>query len=306
MKRISVLVVLVLTASQLGAQRTKRPAASGVMSRAARVIDSVGTATSGRVGVAAMIVETGDLVMLHGNERFPMQSVYKVPIAMAVLQQVDAGKLQLSRVIHVRKQDMVPNVGSPMRDRTPNGTDASVRELLRGMIVESDGTASDMLLTLVPPAEVTGMLKNLGIDSMRVMTTERAMAAKSMAQYQNWSTPRAAVQLLRLLQQGHLISAPSRALLLSWMTETTIGLKRIRGELPPGTLVAHKTGTDGTHNGLTRATNDIGIVTLPGGRHLAIAVFLRDSRGTAAQREGAIAKIARVAWDAATARARRK
>ena len=154
MKRISVLIVLLLAASQLGAQRTKRPPPSGVMSRAAHAIDSVATATSGRLGAAAMILETGDLVMLHGNERFPMQSVYKVAIAMAVLRQVDAGKLRLSQVIHVRKQDMVLNVGSPMRDRTPNGTDATVRELLRAMIVESDGTASDMLLSLVPAAEV--------------------------------------------------------------------------------------------------------------------------------------------------------
>ena len=179
-------------------------------------------------------------------------------------------------------------------------------EVTRGMVVESDGTASDMLLTLVPAATVTSMLKKLGVDSMRVVTTERAMAAKTMTQYQNWSTPRAAVQLLRLLQQAHPISAPSRALLLSWMTETTTGLKRIRGALPPRTVVADKTGTDGTHNGLTRATNDIGIVTLPNGRHLAIAVFLRDSRGTAMQREAAIAKIARATWDAASAPVRRK
>ncbi len=299
MKRILVPALLLLVATQLGAQRAKRPAPS-VMSRATRVIGSVARATSGRVGVAAMIIETGDLVMLHGNERFPMQSVYKVPIAMAVLRAVDADKLRLDKVVHVRKQDMVPNVGSPMRDRTPNGTDATVRELLRGMVVESDGTASDMLLTLVPPAEVTGMLRKFGVDSMRVMTTERAMAARTMTQYQNWCTPRAAVQLLRLLQLGYPISALSRALLISWMTETTTGRRRIRGELPPGTVVADKTGTDGTHGGLTRATNDIGVVTLPNGRHLAIAVFLRDSRGTAAEREGAIAKIARAAWDAAT------
>ena len=306
MKRIPVLALLLLTAIHLAAQRTRRPAPARVMSRATRVIDSVGKATSGRVGVAAMIIETGDLVTLHGNERFPMQSVYKLPIAMAVLQQVDADRLRLDKVIHVRKQDMVANVGSPMRERTPNGTDATVRELLRGMIVESDGTASDMLLTLVPPAEVTSMLRKLGIDSMRVMTTERAMAAKTMTQYQNWSTPLAAVQLLRQLQQGRPISALSRALLLSWMTETTTGQHRIRGELPPATVVADKTGTDGTHGGLTRATNDVGIVTLPNGRHLAIAVFLRDSRGKAAGREGAIARIARAAWDAATRSGRRQ
>ena len=306
MKRIPLLILLLVVARQLGAQRTKRVAPSGVMSHAARVIDSVGKALSGRVGVAAMIVETGDLLMLHGNERFPMQSVYKLPIAMAVLRQVDADKLRLGHVVHVRKQDMVQNVGSPMRDRTPNGTDATVRELLRAMIVESDGTASDVLLSLVPAADVTSMLKKFGVDSMRVTTTERAMAANTMTQYQNWSTPGAAVQLLRLLQQGHAISASSRALLLSWMTETTTGLRRIRGGLPPGTVVADKTGTDGTHHGLTRATNDIGIATLPDGRHLAIAVFVRDSRGTAAGREAAIAKIARAAWDAASAPARHR
>lgn len=306
MKRIPLLILVLLAVSRLDAQRSKRPTPVGVMSRASRTIDAVAGAIPGRVGMAAMIIETGDLVMLHGNERFPMQSVYKVPIAMAVLQQVDAGKLQLSQVIHLRKQDMVQNVGSPMRERTPNGTDATVRELLRAMIVESDGTASDMLLGLVPAPDVTSMLRKLGVDSMRVATTERAMAAKTMTQYQNWGTPRAAVQLLRLLQQGHPISAPSRALLLSWMTETTTGLKRIKGGLPAGTAVADKTGTDGTHAGLTRATNDIGIVTLPNGRHLAIAVFVRDSKATAAQREGTIAKIARAAWDAATTPARRR
>ncbi len=71
----------------------------------------------------------------------------------------------------------------------------------------------------------------------------------------------------------------------------------MKGLLPEGTIVAHKTGTSGTRKGITAATNDIGIITLPNKRHLAIAVFVSDSPADEATRERVIAKIARAAWD---------
>lgn len=81
------------------------------------------------------------------------------------------------------------------------------------------------------------------------------------------------------------------------MTETRTGLKRIKGLLPERTVVAHKTGTSSTVNGVTAATNDVGLVTLPSGQHLAIAVFVSDSQATDVIREEVIAKVARAAWD---------
>ena len=81
------------------------------------------------------------------------------------------------------------------------------------------------------------------------------------------------------------------------MTETPTGPKRIKGMLPPGTVVAHKTGSSGTINGLTRATNDIGIVTLPDGKHLAVAVFVSDTKVGTEASEAVIAKVARATWD---------
>jgi len=123
-----------------------------------------------------------------------------------------------------------------------------------------------------------------------------------MVQYKNWSTPLGAVQLLRALQSGHALSAPSKALLIGWLTESTSGDKRIKALLPAGTAVAHKTGTDNTRGGMTRATNDIGIVTLPNGQHLAIAVFIKDSKATEAQREAVIAHVAKAAWNATSPR----
>jgi beta-lactamase class A len=81
------------------------------------------------------------------------------------------------------------------------------------------------------------------------------------------------------------------------MTESTTGPQRLKGLLPVGTNVAHKTGTSGTEKGITAATNDIGIITLPNGKHLAIAVFVSDSPADEATREGTTAKIAKAVWD---------
>jgi beta-lactamase class A len=252
----------------------------------------------GPVGAAVRVLETGERVEMNGARPFPMQSVYKLPIAMAVLEEIDGGRLRLDQRVRIEKADLTPPVVSPLREKYPEGgVELPVRELLRAMIVQSDGLACDLLLKLVPPAEVTRYIRSLGVKGMTVATTEKAMALDEKAQYRNRSTPEAAVALLSLLQEGRGLSAASRALLLADLTAVETGPRRLKGRLPEGTSVAHKTGTSGTHGGLTRATNDIGIVTLPDGRHLAVAVFVMDSSAEESAREGAIAGIARAAWD---------
>jgi beta-lactamase class A len=252
----------------------------------------------GRVGVAMMVVETGEAVRWHAAERFPMQSVYKLPIAMAVLKAVDEGRLRLDQKIQLRVEDLAPKqIHSPIREQYPRGVQLTLRELLRAAIVDSDGTASDMLLGLVSPAQVTQFLRQLGVDDLVVLNTEKEFSQDWQAQYRNFATPDAAIRLLRLLQEGNGLSKESRALLLGWMTETQTGARRLRGSLPAGTIVADKTGTSGSQKGLTAATNDIGLITLPDGRHLAIAIFVSDSRAQQSVREGVIAKIARASWD---------
>jgi beta-lactamase class A len=99
------------------------------------------------------------------------------------------------------------------------------------------------------------------------------------------------------LQSKRGLSAESQALLLKLMTESIPGAKRLKGQLPAGTVVAHKTGTGGMRDGITSATNDIGIITLPNGTHLAVAVFVSDSSADEATRESVIARMAKAAWD---------
>jgi beta-lactamase class A len=260
--------------------------------------------SGGRLGIFAQIVESGEHGGLNDTERFPMQSVYKLPIAMVILDQVDRRSLTLNEKVSLSASDMVPDIHSPIRDRHPRGgIDVSVRELIRAAIVDSDGTASDILLRLAGGGpRVTAYLRGLGIRDMTVATTERAMSKDPAVQYENYSTPRAAVDVLKAVQAGRGLSPESRALLLQDLADSTPGRLRIKGRLPPGTAVAHKTGTDATRGGRTAATNDIGIVTLPDGRHLAIAVFLKDSTAGLVTREAAIANAAKAAWDHWTAR----
>jgi beta-lactamase class A len=260
---------------------------------------AIAQTSGGRIGVFAHVIESDQNAGLNETERFPMQSVYKLPIAMAVLDQVERKALTLNQRVRLSADDMVPTVHSPMRDAHPRGgIDVSVGELIRAAIVESDGTASDILLHLAGGGpRVTAYLRGLGIRNMDVMTTEREMSRDPMAQYRNSTTPRAAVDLLRALHAGRGVSPAAREMLLQHLAGSTPGAQRIKGLLPPGTVVAHKTGTDGTRDGKTAATNDIGLVTLPDGRHLAIAVFVKDSTAGMAPREGAIAKAAKAAWD---------
>jgi beta-lactamase class A len=81
------------------------------------------------------------------------------------------------------------------------------------------------------------------------------------------------------------------------MQESKTGVARILSLLPKGTVVADKTGASGMQDGRAAATNDIGLVTLPDGRHMAIAIFVSDSEAADAVRDSVIAKIARSAWD---------
>jgi len=263
-------------------------------------VTQIAALAKGHVGVSAMILETGETVAaLNPRDHFPMQSVYKLPISMAVMQQVDGGKIQLEQKVAVMKSDFVrAGQHSPIRDRNPNGAEIAVNELIRFAIVESDGTASDVLMKLAGgPQAVQAYLNDLSVSDLIVLNTEKEIGQDWQVQYGNFSTPDAAVALLRALHEKRGLSESSQALILKYLIESTPGAKRLRGLLPPGTIVAHKTGTSGAQKGVTAATNDIGIITLPDGKHLAIAVFVSDSPADEATREGVIAKISKSTAD---------
>lgn len=267
----------------------------------------------GTVSVSCLLPGTGLNCDLNAHGHPPMQSVFKFPLALTALHLADSGKLlpgqrrgdrldtTLDRTVRFLPQDRIPHAYSPLQDEYPDANvDVPLRELIQLVAGQSDNAAADTLLRLVGgPSVVQSYIRSLGISEFQLQDGEQGLHRDPLAQYRNWMAPVAAVQLLERLVSNSPLSAPANDFLVATLTAASTGSSRLRAGLPPATILAHKTGTSGEHNGKAEATNDIGLITLPDGRRLAVAVFVTDARADDATRDGVIARIGRAAYEAA-------
>jgi beta-lactamase class A len=231
-------------------------------------LSSIANASPGNIGIAALDLKTGEMVAVHGDEAFPMASTMKVAVAANYLAQVEFGRRSL--------------------DERIGGRTAS--ELMAAMIIRSDNHATDLLLkNLGGPRRLQEWLEQRNITGLRV---DRNIAQLLAAKRDLWdvrdsSTPKAMVELLRRLDNGTLLRPWSRQYLLGLMAQCKTGKNRMRALLPSGTRVEHKTGT------LSGYSSDVGFITLPDGRRLAVAFFARGGMN----RPYTIAAAARAVYD---------
>jgi beta-lactamase class A len=245
------------------------------------------------VGVAVTHVETGKTVAINGATQFPLHSVYKLPLAITVLQDVEQNRIQLDQKIRITPADLAP--GSQANSEPwSKPVERTVADLLEFSVSRSDNTSSEKLLELVGgPAVVTQRMRQLGFEQLDIRSSLRKFSSPHGKQ--NVGSADDLARLLAQLQLGRVLRAPQLSLLLGFMERATTGLHRLRGDLPTGTLVADKTGTGAGGS----AINDVGLITLPGGRgHLAMAVLLTSSKLPVEAQEKLIAELARAAYDA--------
>ncbi len=282
----------------------------------------------GDVGAAVLHLETGQGAATRGDDPFFLASVYKLPVAIAVLRHVDAGTVALGDTIRLEPWDF--RIGRATL--APNAPDAggmyTVARLLEAQVRDSDNSASDALLRLAGgPRAATDTLRALGLDAIRIdrdegetllefygignsipaeeRTPDRLAArvqasppeARVAAADRSARLPRdagsalALAELLDRLWRGELLSPGSTALLLDHLRNGWIDSRIVAG-VPPATPVWHKTGSYGE-----AATHDAGIVELPDGTHLIVVVLTRQPRRDMEAAERTIAAIARVAWN---------
>jgi len=289
-------------------------------------IEKLAEGLVGRIGVAAQDINSGLTISVNGDEPFVMASTYKVAIAVAILRQVDEGKLKLTDLVDCAAEKMVPGPNPMVTYFFHPGLKLSIANLIEPMITDSDNSATDFLLEVAGgPQVVTEMLRSLGITDFRVDRyvseilrdfyglEERAYLPYTLKAYRedptlltrqgdrnlkfeqedprDHTTPKAMLQLLLAIDNGTALSEKGREFLLSVMSRTTTGFHRLKGLLPKGTPVADKTGTIGG------VANDVGFITLPDGRRIAIAVYTKSSTTSEADREKAIAEITRSVYD---------
>lgn len=240
------------------------------------------------LGVSAIHVESGRREEYNAGVRFAMASTYKLPIAVAALRAAEQGTVALEAKVTIGKADLRRGMGNPLGAGT-----YTLRELLVAMLQESDNSATDAVFRVLggPPAVRTA-LAALGIQGIDVSRTEGEIFADVSARrarpgdVRDTASPEAMARLLVRLQEGKLLGPDATATLLGWMRGCRTGAARIRAGVPRGTEVANKTGT------MEAFAGDVGLVTLPDGTHLALAVYVKGGR----DREKAIEKVARTAW----------
>ena len=246
----------------------------------------------GRCGVAVTHVETGRGAAFEGATPLPLYSVFKLPLAVAVLKEVEAGRLQLDQRVRVEPEETVPGTeeNSALWRKS---SERPLRELLEFSIARSDNTSTDKMLELVGgPEAVMRHMRTLGLNRIEVRSTVKDFL-KSREAHPNAGAPEDLARLLVLLQKGEALAPPQTEVLLGIMSRTVTGDRRLRAGVPAGTTVADKTGSGPS------TTNDVGVITLPGDRgHLALAVLLDGSKLPGKQQEDLIAEVARAAYDA--------
>ncbi len=331
--RVLILALAWAPAFEAVAAEPASATAGATLQRLEEEIARIAETVAGDVGVAALHLESGSSAHYRADVRFPMASVYKIPIAVQVLTRAGRGEIALDSLLFIQPHELRPGSGWIADLLVAPGVGLSVENLLRLSIMVSDNTATDLLLrTAGGPGPVTARLRALGIDEMRVdrstlqiilasdgiegavaddayteeaymralaaapAETRREAAWRAFTDVRDTTTPRAMVELLRRIWAGEAVPGEGRRILLESMVESTAG-RRIGGMLPPGTAgPTHKSGT--IWGGGLYTVNDVGFVELPGGAgHVALALFIGRAHGEVGDLETILAHLARTVVD---------
>jgi beta-lactamase class A len=253
------------------------------------------------VGVSIIGNNGNDTLTMNGDTYFPMQSVFKFHIALAVLSEVDKGRFSLQQKITIAQKELLPNTWSPIREKYPEGATLTLSEVLGYTVSQSDNNGCDILLRLLGgPEKVEDYFIKNHFTNISIKASEEEMSKAWDVQFQNQTTPKAANEVLTsfYFNNQNLLSQASYDFIWEIMKKTDTGKNRLRGQLPIQTIVAHKTGTSGTNKmGITAAVNDIGLVFLPNGQPYFISVFVTNSKEDTETNEKIIADISKAAWD---------
>lgn len=275
-------------------------------------LDAIAARHGEPIGIAVADVGAGWAVAVAGDHFFPQQSVSKTWVALAVLDAVDRGDLDLKSAVTMTFADRSVFNQPLGRSLSADGLEITIADLLHHALAFSDNSANDTLIRIVGLDAVRDVLARKGLDGIRMGSDERHLQAliaglawsPSYGEGRNFeqarakldrlhrrqalsaylsdpidgATPMGIVAALAALHSGELMSATSQAFLMETLAATRTGPARLKGGLPSGWKIAHKTGTGQDFEGGSVGINDIALLTAPDGRTYAVAVLMGFTR----------------------------
>lgn len=333
-RRAALGMIVTLLASQGCAALAATPPPSPVVTNALEQrIDALAKGFGGKVGIAVEDIRTEAVVAWNGRTFYPQQSVSKLWVALAVLGQVDAGRLSLDEPILVRREDMSVFNQPIQKVLGEAGYATTLGDLLGWAISKSDNAADDILIRRLGGTDaVARAIAAKGLDGLRASPEERvlesrvagiawrpeysfgrafwdardkvdlAVRTRRLQRYvdhpEDGATPKGVVRALGRLQRGELLSAASTTRFMGLLTATETGPLRLKAGLAPGWTIAHKTGTGQDLADLNTGYNDVGLIFAPNGDAYAIAVLIGETRRPIPERQALMAAVARAVVEA--------
>jgi beta-lactamase class A len=265
-------------------------AAAQAAERADKAFKRIHKRIGGRLGVHVLDSQSGRRLAYDDDSRYAMASTFKLPLAAALLWQVDRKAFPLEREMPIVKADLVAHSPAVEAKIAAGAGFMTIRELCTAVVTVSDNAAANILLKGIggPPA-LTAFFRTLGDEVTRLDRFEPGLNSNLPGDPRDTTTPRAMVDSMLKMFTLDVLSLPSRALLIDWMAASSTGRERIRAGVPTSWNPGDKTGS-----GENGAINDIAIVYPPGRRPIFIAVYMSESKLTTAQLNAAHAEIGAV------------
>jgi beta-lactamase class A len=265
------------------------------------------------VGVAVTDVSAGWVASVDAVDSYPQQSVSKLWVVLSVFDAIDQGRLKLTDEVRLDQSDRSVFY-QPLASRIgKDGYVTTLEDLVRRALIESDNAANDRLIKAVGGIEVvTATIERKGLAGIAVGATEHELQARTagMMWRQEYgrgnafkearallpdavrdvalksyldkpgdgASPLAIATALTALRRGQLLSADSTQTMLGIMSQATTGRMRLKGGLPDGWSIAHKTGTGPDWKTGSVGINDVALITAPDGHTYAVAVMMRQTR----------------------------
>ena len=229
------------------------------------------------IAVAYRDLDDGTTLLRNEREIFHAASTMKVPVMLGVFEAVSRGALQLDRPVRLHNEftsivDRSKYVLDPTEDSDPSlyqelGQEVALEELVRRMIVRSSNLATNIVIEFVGAPRVMELMRELGANDIRVLRgVEDDKAWESGLN--NTTTARDLMLIFEALADRRVVSEQASQAMIDILLAQEFN-DGIPAGLPPGSRVAHKTGS------ITRVAHDAGLVTLPDGSRSVLVVLTR-------------------------------
>jgi beta-lactamase class A len=232
-------------------------------------------ASGAEVAVAYRTLDGRTEVLIDADKVFHAASTMKVPVMIELFRQVSAGTMRLDDTVVIKNEFRSIVDGSPYKlsegDDSDKevyaavGTPMTIRRLCELMITVSSNFAANILIDRLGAANVQRTVVSLGAGGMQVLRGVEDQKAFDKG-LNNTTTARGLLVLFDAIAHGKAVDAASDGAMVEILKRQQFN-DGIPAGVPPGTAVAHKTGS------ITRIHHDAGIVVGP--RPYVLVILVR-------------------------------